>query len=186
MVGAAAAAQYREPWHLPSQRPVLLAELARIAGVEFGCRIQFSMAAPGGIGAQSARTFAPGSAARRQFAQVRRRLLGRRAGMPIGDGRIVVGLDGGYIRDWQDRKTNFEVIVGQSVPEDHDARHVGLVHSYDCKPKRRLFDVLRSQGLQPNQDVTFLTDGGEEIRALTERLPPSPSMSSTGSISPCV
>jgi hypothetical protein len=41
-----------------------------------------------------------------------------------------------------------------------------LVHCYDPKPKRRLFDVLKSQGLQANQDVTFLTDGGEEVRAL--------------------
>lgn len=94
------------------------------------------------------------------------------ARLPIPEGRIVVGLDGGYVRNWQDRKTNFEVIVGQSVPEDREARYVGLVHGYDCKPKRRLFDVLKSQGLQPNQDVTFLTDGGEEIRALTELVTP--------------
>ena len=94
------------------------------------------------------------------------------AGLPIPEGRIVVGLDGGYVRDWEDRKTNFEVIVGQSVPEDRDARYVGLVHTYDAKPKRRLFDLLKSQGLQANQDVTFLTDGGEEIRALTEFVTP--------------
>jgi hypothetical protein len=68
-----------------------------------------------------------------------------------------------------DRKTNFEVIVGQSVPERRDTRYVGLVHGYDRKPKRRLFDVLTSQGLQA---VTFLTDGGEEIRALTEQIIP--------------
>ena len=42
------------------------------------------------------------------------------AKLPIPEGRIVVGLDGGYVRDWEDRKTNFEVIVGQSVPEDRD------------------------------------------------------------------
>ena len=94
------------------------------------------------------------------------------ARLPIPEGRIVVGLDGGYLRDWEDRKTNFEVIVGQSVPEDRDARYVGLVHTYDSKPKRRLFDLLKSQGLQANQDVTFLTDGGEEIRALTEFVTP--------------
>jgi hypothetical protein len=52
------------------------------------------------------------------------------AKLPIPEGRIVVGLDGGYVRDWEDRKTNFEVIVGQSVPEDRDARYVGLVHTY--------------------------------------------------------
>lgn len=94
------------------------------------------------------------------------------AALPIPEGRIVVGLDGGYVRDWKDRKTNFEVIVGQSVPEERDARYVGLVHTYDEKPKRRLFDVLKSQGLQANQDVTFLTDGGEEVRALTELVTP--------------
>jgi hypothetical protein len=94
------------------------------------------------------------------------------AALPIPEGRIVVGLDGGYVRDWKDRKANFEVIVGQSVPEERDARYVGLVHTYDEKPKRRLFELLRSQGLQANQDVTFLTDGGEEVRALTELVTP--------------
>jgi len=94
------------------------------------------------------------------------------AGLPIPSGRIVIGLDGGYVRNWEDRKTNFEVIVGRSVPEDRDARYVGLVHGYDPKPKRRLFDTLKSQGLQANQDVTFLTDGGEEIRTLTELVTP--------------
>jgi hypothetical protein len=84
----------------------------------------------------------------------------------------VVGLDGGHVRNWDDRKTNFEVVVGQAVPEDRDARYVGLVHTYDPKPKRRLFDLLKSQGVQAIQDVTFLTDGGEEIRALTEFITP--------------
>src|SRR4051812_9664954 len=95
------------------------------------------------------------------------------AKLPIPEGRIVVGLDGGYVRNWEDRKTNFELIVGQSVPEDRDARYIGLAHGYDSKPKRRLFDVLQSQGLQANQDVTFLTDGGEEARALTEFITPA-------------
>ena len=88
--------------------------------------------------------------------------------LPIPDGRIVVGLDGGYVRDWGDRKSNFEVIVGQSLPEDRDPRYLGLVHGHDRKPKRRLYDLLQSQGLVPNQELTFLTDGGEEVRALTD------------------
>ena len=94
------------------------------------------------------------------------------AELPIPEGRIVVGLDGGYVRDWDERKTNFELIVGRSMPEDRDARYIGLVHGYDRKPKRRLFEHLQAQGLQANQDVTFLTDGGEEVRALTERITP--------------
>jgi hypothetical protein len=94
-------------------------------------------------------------------------------GLPIPEGRIAVGLDGGYVRKWTDRKTNFELIVGRSVPEDREPRYFGLVHGYDRKPKRRLFDVLKSQGLQANQDVTFLTDGGDEVRALTEFVTPA-------------
>ena len=93
--------------------------------------------------------------------------------LPVPEGRIVVGLDGGYVRKWTDRKTNFELIVGRSVPEDREPRYFGMAHGYDRKPKRRLFDVLKSQGLQANQDVTFLTDGGDEVRALTEFVTPA-------------
>ena len=94
------------------------------------------------------------------------------AELPIPEGRIVVGLDGGYVRDWMDRKSNFELIVGRSIPDDRAPRYIGLVHGYDRKPKRRLVEVLREQGLQANQDVTFLTDGGEEVRSLTELVTP--------------
>lgn len=93
--------------------------------------------------------------------------------LPIPQGRIVVGLDGAYVRNWEDRKSNFELIVGRSMPEDGAPCYLGLAHGYDQKPKRRLFDLLRSQGLQANQDVTFLTDGGEEVRALTEYVTPA-------------
>jgi hypothetical protein len=92
--------------------------------------------------------------------------------LPIPDGRIVVGLDGGYVRDWDERKANFEVIVGRSMPEDGPSRYLGFVHGHDRKPKRRLIDVLESQGVQANQDITFLTDGGKEILALTDRISP--------------
>ncbi len=58
------------------------------------------------------------------------------------------------------------------MPDDREPRYLGLVHGYDRKPKRRLFDLLKEQGLQANQDVTFLTDGGEEVRTLTELVTP--------------
>ena len=32
------------------------------------------------------------------------------------------------------------------------------------KPKRRLFELLKSQGMQPYQQVDFLSDGGEDVR----------------------
>ena len=43
---------------------------------------------------------------------------------------------------------------------------------YDQKPKRRLFELLKSQGVQANQSVIFLTDGGETVRGLPEFLIP--------------
>jgi len=58
------------------------------------------------------------------------------------------------------------------MPDDRDPRYIDLVHDYDQKPRRRLFELLKGQGLQANQDVTFLTDGGEEVRALTELVTP--------------
>ena len=79
-------------------------------------------------------------------------MSGGLAELPVPEGRIVVGLDGGYVRDWVERKRNFEIIVGRSMPEDRAARYLGLVHGYDQKPKRRLVEVLKSQGLQANQD----------------------------------
>jgi hypothetical protein len=38
-----------------------------------------------------------------------------------------MGLDGGYVRDRDDRKRNFELIVGRSLPEDGDPRYIGFV-----------------------------------------------------------
>jgi hypothetical protein len=92
--------------------------------------------------------------------------------LPCPEGRIVVGLDGGYVRDWGEKTANFELIVGRSLPENRPSRYLGLAHGYDRKPKRRLVAMLESQGLQANQDLTFLTDGGDEIKALTELISP--------------
>jgi hypothetical protein len=58
------------------------------------------------------------------------------------------------------------------MPEDGPSRYLGFVHGFDQKPKRRLVDMLESQGMQANQDITFLTDGGEEVRSLTEGISP--------------
>ena len=40
----------------------------------------------------------------------------------------------------------------------------------DAKPRRRVFEVLRSQGLQANQQVEFFTDGAPVLRSLTSYL----------------
>ena len=92
--------------------------------------------------------------------------------LPIPGGRVVVGLDGGYVRSWADRTRNFEIIVGRSMPEDGGSRYLGFVHGHDREPEKRIVGVLRAQGVQANQDVTFLTDGGEEVRSLAFGISP--------------
>src|SRR6266700_543003 len=70
----------------------------------------------------------------------------------------------------KDTDRPFEVIVGKSVTGEGTTTSFGLVSGYDSKPKRRLFEVLQAQGMQMNQAVTFLTDGGDTVRELTDGL----------------
>ena len=57
------------------------------------------------------------------------------ARLPLLEGPIVVGINGGYVRAREPgrvrREANFEVVVGQSIAEDRDNRHFGLVQSFD-------------------------------------------------------
>ncbi len=106
--------------------------------------------------------------------------------LSIPDGPLSVGLDGGIVRARRGTtgaKTGhlFEVIAGKSIlafrrddPEDvpPSSKCFALVRSVDQKPKRRLFELLHSQGVQANQRVTFFSDGGETVRMLPEHLYP--------------
>jgi hypothetical protein len=58
------------------------------------------------------------------------------------------------------------------IPEDQQNRYFGLVQSIDDKPKARLHAVLREQGFQMNQDITFLTDGGDTVRHMAFAMSP--------------
>ena len=88
---------------------------------------------------------------------------------------LIVGLDGGFIHA-KDQKSRgegwFEVIAGKSMPEEGAAKCFAYVQTYDTKPKRRLFELLKSQGLQANQQVTFLSDGADDVRELPLYLSP--------------
>src|SRR5262249_19215593 len=95
--------------------------------------------------------------------------------LPRPDGSLTVGIDGGYVHahDGDNRKAGwFEVIVGKSVPTEGAAKCFGFVTSYDTKPKRRLAQVLKAEGLQMNQASTFLSDGGDNVRDLQLYLSP--------------
>jgi hypothetical protein len=100
--------------------------------------------------------------------------------LPIPNGPLTVGLDGGYVRA-QGTRGWFEVIAGKSLlaltrGEESEApvssKCFAFVQTYDQKPKRRLFEVLQSQGHQLNQQITFLSDGGDTVRELQLYLNP--------------
>jgi hypothetical protein len=96
--------------------------------------------------------------------------------MPRPDLPLVITLDGGYVHS--SRQTSrkdgwFEAVTGTSTPADGGpAKAFAWVQTYDEKPKRRLYELLRSQGMQDNQQVVFLTDGGEDVRDIPRYLNP--------------
>jgi hypothetical protein len=98
-----------------------------------------------------------------------------RHALPHPDEPLTVGIDGGFVhaRDGDNRKAGwFEVIVGKSLQENHDPKRFGFVTGHDQKPKRRLYETLRAQGLQMNQAITFLSDGGDTVRNLQHYMSP--------------
>ena len=111
------------------------------------------------------------------------------AELPRPDLPLVVGLDGGYVHSCTQRTRRdgwFEVIAGKAMPADGRSSCFGYVQTYDTKPKRRLFEVLAAQGMQANQQVTFLTDGGDDIsRPAPATSTRRPSTCWTGSTSRC-
>lgn len=81
---------------------------------------------------------------------------------------LVVGIDGGYVRDRNNKKRNFEIIAGKSfsVGTPADSRRFGFVQKDDCHPERRLMAHLSAQGMQANQQIFFLSDGADNLREL--------------------
>jgi hypothetical protein len=95
--------------------------------------------------------------------------------------QVKVGIDGGYVRNWVDKKHKFEVIVGNSIRRfDESAEEVeapslkrfGFVQTLDTRSKRRLYEVLHAQNIQMNQEITFLSDGNDSLRQLQLEMSP--------------
>ena len=102
------------------------------------------------------------------------------AELPLPDGPMTVGIDGGYVRAAH-KQGSFEVIAGRSVVAFRRAegdsvpppKCFGFVQTYDQKPRQRLWEVMKSQGMQENQQVVFMSDGGEDVRQVQEYLHPN-------------
>ena len=100
--------------------------------------------------------------------------------LPPPEGFFTVGIDGGYVRNWCDKKHKFEVIVGKSIrsfdesEEDRtpSLKRFGFVQTLDTKSKRRLYEVLQAQDFQMNQAITFLSDGDDTLRQLQLEMSP--------------
>jgi hypothetical protein len=98
-----------------------------------------------------------------------------------------VRLDGGFVRSREAESQLsgwFELIAGRRAKaEGGNAKCFAFVQRYDPKPRRRLYAVLKAQGLQGHQLVTFLSDGGD-VKGGTCRLIclPKRSTSWTGSM----
>jgi hypothetical protein len=100
--------------------------------------------------------------------------------LPLPEGFFIVGIDGGYVRNWVDKKHHFEVIVGKSMLSFGEGeadrppllKRFGFVQTLDTQSKRRLYEVLHSQDLQMNQEITFLSDGDDKLRELQWEMSP--------------
>lgn len=87
--------------------------------------------------------------------------------LPPAEGPMTVGIDGGYVRDWNNKKSNFEVIVGRSARWEGEAKRFGFVHGHDDKPKRRLFELLQ---FHLTMRITILDQYAKGIARLDEKL----------------
>jgi hypothetical protein len=92
---------------------------------------------------------------------------------PLPGPPVTVGIDGGYVRSWYDRPNNFEVIVGKSVVDPGEdgeisepTRRFGFVVGHDDRPRRRLHELLLEQGVGMDREITFMSDGGRNVRNL--------------------
>jgi hypothetical protein len=100
--------------------------------------------------------------------------------LPIPDGPLTVGIDGGYVKAQGMDQNVFEVIAGKSILAfrrdekacEPSSQTFAFVQTYDEKPRRRLFEHLQSLGLQMNQQIEFLSDGGDDVREVQLYLSP--------------
>lgn len=100
--------------------------------------------------------------------------------LPIPDGPLTVGIDGGYVKAQDMGQNVFEVIAGKSIlafqrdeeVSEPSSQAFAFVQTYDEKPRRRLFEHLQAHGMQMNQQIEFLSDGSDDVRDIQLYLSP--------------
>lgn len=100
---------------------------------------------------------------------------------------MVVGIDGGYVRDregswvrndcWQglgsfERNGAGDDLSGTPTDAGLSGRYFAFVQAFDDWLRRRMFEMLRGLGYRLNQKLIMLSDGGESVRTLGRRIRP--------------
>jgi len=87
-------------------------------------------------------------------------------------------MDGGYVRGRE--QGWFTAIAGKSLASFHrdgrdpdpSGRCFAFVQTVDDKPRARLVDTLSQQGMQPQQQVVFLSVGADTLRRRQQNIAP--------------
>ena len=95
--------------------------------------------------------------------------------LPPPDQRLFVGIDGGFVRSREEDGTSgrhFEIIVGKTIEANTKSKRFAFAQTHDDKSKQRVAATLKTHGMRMNSDVTFLTDGADDVRGLPADLHP--------------
>ena len=90
-----------------------------------------------------------------------------RSGPPTSDDVVVVGLDGGYVRNRHQRPTRtFEVVAGQIRTGRTKVTRFAFVRVGRGAGAEAMTQALHDHGVSPGVHVTVLTDGDPGLRAI--------------------
>ena len=86
---------------------------------------------------------------------------------------LVVGFDGGYVRNRHPRpERNFEVVAGKALNGEGHATRFAFVRSGGCDAMSAVGGALRQCGATGTTSVTVLTDGDAGLRAIQRHVAP--------------
>jgi hypothetical protein len=87
--------------------------------------------------------------------------------------QLVVGFDGGYVRNRHQRpERNFEVVAGKALDGDGHATRFAFVRNGGSEAGRAVGHALRRCGVNESTSVTVLTDGDAGLRAIHQQVAP--------------
>ena len=87
--------------------------------------------------------------------------------------QLVVGFDGGYVRNRHQRpERNFEVVAGKALDGDGHATRFAFVRNGGSEAVSAVGLALRRCGVNESTSVTVLTDGDAGLRAIHQQVAP--------------